>query len=147
MKTVEEILDSLKSARLTIVETGCANTREIARWVSQHPESEFTNIDLNFPVQMALHRELESDHTARYCTFLTQDHTRYLSTRTWADCVFLHPTDLQTGVIEFLLAVSTGAQLIVITDYQSRGALAVKRAKEFGWEFESSGDLNILRRP
>lgn len=147
MRNAEEILNSLGEDRLKIVETGCVATRSIARWVSKHSESEFFNIDLDFPLQLATHRELECDGTARYTTFLTQDHGKYLSTRTWADIIFLNPPDLQSGVVEFLLAVSTGARLIVINDYQARAALAVKRAKEIGWEYEFSGMQNILRRP
>ena len=146
MQTVEEILNSLDKAYPSIVETGCVHTIEIADWVSKHEGADFTNIDLDFPLQLATHKDLEVNHTARYCTFLTQDHGKYLSTRTWVDICFLNPPDLQAGVVEFLLAVSTGAKLIVMSDYQSRSALAVKRAKEIGWEFESSGNLNILKR-
>lgn len=147
MRNTEDIIRLLGEDRLKIIETGCIVTRSVARWVSNNPESEFVNVDLDFPLQLATHKELECDGTARYCTFLNQDHGRYLSTRTWADIVFLNPSDLQSGVVEFLLAVSTGARLIVIHDYQSRAALAVKRAKEIGWEYESSGMQNILRRP
>ncbi len=147
MQTVEEILNSLDNSCPSIVETGCVHTLEIADWVSRHPTANFVNIDLDFALQLATHKDLESNHTARYCTFLTQDHGKYLSTRTWLDAVFLHPSDLQAGVVEFLLALSTGARIIVIDGYQTRGALAIKRAKQIGWEFEASGELNILRRP
>lgn len=144
---VGEILDSLEQSRLKIVETGCANTREIACWVAKHPESLYACADLDSVNQFHRHKELEQDGTARYCTFLTQDHTKFLSNRTWVDVAFLHAPDLQAGLTEFLLAISTGARLIVMTDYQSRAALAIKRAKEIGWTYEAVGNLNILRRP
>lgn len=145
--SVGKILGSLEQPRLKIVETGCANTREIARWVFRHSESTYSTADLDSTIQFFRHKELEEDGTARYCTFLTQDHTKFLSNRTWVDVVFLHAPDLQAGLTEFLLAISTGARLIVMTDYQSRAALAIKRAKEIGWTYESAGELNILRRP
>lgn len=141
------ILDSLNAPRQTIVETGCYSTRAIATWVFSHPGSKFITADLDITTQFFRHKELEEDGTARYCTFLTQDHTKFLSNRTWVDVAFLHAPDLQAGLTEFLLAISTGARLIVMTDYQSRAALAIKRAKEIGWMYESAGELNILRRP
>jgi hypothetical protein len=144
---VGEILDSLNQPRLKIVETGNSCTREIARWVRLHPESIYATADLDSMVQFWRHKELEEDNTARYCTFLTQDHTKFLSNRTWVDAVFLHAPDLQAGLTEFLLAISTGARLIVMTDYQSRAALAIKRAKEIGWIYEARENLNVLRRP
>lgn len=147
MQTVEEILDSLGKDDPQIVETGCVHTIEIADWVAKHPYAEFTNVDLDFSLQLATHKDLETNHTARYCTFLNQDHSKHLSSRTWLDVVFLNPPDLQAGVVEFLLAISTGAWIIVMADYQSRSAQAIKRAREIGWEYESSGNLNILRRP
>jgi len=145
---VKDILDSLESDRLKIVETGCAYTKDIALWVSKHPESHFTSADLNSDLQYETHSILEEYGTARYCTFLTQDHYQLLSKQTWVDAAFLHPIDLQSGLHEFLLAVSTGARVVVIKDYQSRAGWAIKRAKEIGWRFEYyDGDMNILRRP
>ena len=146
MRNAEEILESLEEPRLRIVETGNVSTRSIARWVSQHRDSEFVSVDLNSPLQLATHRELECDGTARYCTFLTQDHNKFLSAQTWRDVCFLNPPDLQDGLIEFSLAASTGARLIVISDYQTRAALAVRKARESGWTFESHGMLSVLRR-
>ena len=144
---VGDILDSLNQPRLKIVETGNSCTREIARWVRLHPESIYATADLDSMVQFWRHKELEEDSTARYCTFLTQDHTKFLSNRTWVDVAVLHAPDLQAGLTEFLLAISTGARLIVMTDYQSRAALAIKRAKEIGWIYEAHENLNVLRRP
>jgi tRNA A58 N-methylase Trm61 len=147
MRNPGEILDSLDKPRLTVVETGCVNTRAIATWIRQHPESKFTNVDLNSSLQLAMHKELECDGNAKYCTFRTQDHNKFLGEQTWVDAVFLNAPDLQSGLVEFLLAVSTGAQIIVMNDYQTRSALAIRRARELGWEFISMGMLNILRRP
>lgn len=145
--SVGEILDSLGQSRLMVVETGNKCTREIAQWIAKHPESKFTNVDLDGIAQFDTHQELEQDGTARYCTFLTQDHFKHLSGRTWVDVCVLHAPDLQTGLTEFLLSVSTGAKIIVMTDYQSRAALAIRRAKQIGWTYEAVGDLNVLRRP
>jgi hypothetical protein len=147
MSQVQDLLNSLNERRLQIVETGCANTKDITRWVSENPDSEFINVDLDFRLQVLVHTELEAENIARHCRFLTQDHCKYLSNRTWVDAVFLNPQDLQNGQMEFLLAISTGAKTIVMSDYQTRAALAIKRAKEIGWEYESAGSLNILRRP
>lgn len=144
---ISKILNSLGPKRLKIIETGCVNSREIARWVSKHTDSIYGCADLDSKIQFDKHKELEQDGTARYCTFLTQDHNQFLSNRSWSDVAFLHAPDLQSGLTEFLLAISTGARVIVMTDYQSRAALAIKRAKEIGWIYESVGDLNILRRP
>lgn len=146
MSSIEEVLDSLGKDNPQIIETGCRNTQDIARWVSKHPDSDFINVDTDFQLQLATHRELEKETIARYCRFLVKDHNLYLSSRTWVDVVFLNPSDLQTGLTEFLLAISTGAGIIVINDYQTRGALAIKRAREINWDYESSGHLNILRR-
>lgn len=143
---VKDILDSLESDRIKIVETGCTFTRDIALWVSKHPESHFINADLNSEFQYEVHSILEEYGTARYCTFLTQDHYQLLSKQTWVDIAFLQPVDLQSGLQEFLLAVSTGARVVVMRDFQSRAGWAIRRAKELGWRFEYDGDLNILRR-
>lgn len=146
MNSVWEVLNSLESPRLRIVETGTFYTVEIASWVSRHPESELISVDLNFADQMKKHAELEKLGIAKYCRFLTQDHTRYLNDRTWADVVFLRPENLFAGMEDFAHAVSTGAKIIVIPDYQTRAAWAVKRAQEIGWEFIPSDHMNILRR-
>lgn len=135
-----------KSDRLSIVETGCVYTRDIARWVSKQSDVRFTSVDLNSTLQLATHKELECDGTARYCTFLTKDHSKHLSSATWVDVVFLNPPDLQAGLVEFLLAISTGANVVVMNDYQTRSALAIRRARDLGWVFESSGMDNILWR-
>jgi hypothetical protein len=147
MPSVAELLYSLNKSNLHIVETGNQFTRDIARWVSLHPDSEFISADLDFQAQLKAHSELEQDRTARYCRFLTQTHDKVLSDKTWLDAVFLHPYDLDAGLIEFLLAVSTGAGIIVMTDYQTRAYFAIRRAKEIGWQYESAGNMNILRRP
>jgi hypothetical protein len=144
---IYELLCSLNNSRLSIIETGCTYTRTIARWVKAHPESTFVCVDLNFGLLLETHKELEQESSARYCTFLSQEHEKWLNKTTWLDAAFLNPDDLQAGLRELNLAMSAGARLIVIADYQSRGAWAIKRAKELGWEFESAGDLNILRRP
>jgi len=144
---VFELLESLNSSRLSIIETGYAYTRTIAQWVQRNPESVFTCVDLNFGLLLGIHQALERDRTAQYCTILAQEHTKWLNKCTWLDAAFLNPDDLKSGVEEFNLAVSAGAQLIVLSDYQTRAAFAIKRAKEIGWQYESAGPLNILRRP
>ena len=143
---IYELLESLGS-RLSIIETGCTYTRTIARWVQSHPESNFACVDLNFSLLLETHRELEKDSTARYCTFLSQEHEKWLNKTTWLDAAFLNPADLAAGMGEFTLAVSAGARLVVINDYQTRGAWAIRQAKDFGWSYEATSQLNILRRP
>lgn len=145
---VKDLLDSLGRPRLSIIETGCVYTAAIAAWVSRHPESTFVCVDLNFSLLLNTHRGLEKDCIARYCTFLSQEHTKELNKTTWLDAAFLNPENLQAGVEEFNLAVSAGAQLIVMTDYQSRSAWAIQRAKNFGWSYiAAENGMNVLRRP
>ena len=146
---VSELLDGFERKSLQIVETGSAFTQAVAEWVAkQQVTSEFISVDLDFQNQLATHRELEKENVARYCRFLTQDHIRYLSTRTWVDAVFLDPPDLQSGVTEFLIAISTGAKVVAMSDYQTKSAQAIKRAKDLGWRYAGfRSDFNILRRP
>jgi hypothetical protein len=148
MLTVKELLDSLNNSRLSIVETGCEYTRGIAEWVAGHTESTFTCVDLNFSLLLRTHRELEENHSARYCTFRSQDHIKWLGGMTWLDAAFLTPEDLRSGVEEFTLAMSAGARLIVMSDYQGKAAWAVKLAKDYGWAYiAASNGMNVLRRP
>lgn len=144
---VFELLESLNKSRLSIIETGCTYTRTIARWIARNPESTFSCVDLNVGELIETHHALESDVTARYCAFLSQEHAKWLNKTTWLDAAFLKPDDLKSGIEEFNLAASAGAHLIVFSDYQTRAAFAIKRAKEIGWQYESAGPLNILRRP
>jgi len=146
---VSELLNGFEKKILQIVETGSAFTQAIAEWVAkQQYISEFISVDLDFQNQLATHRELEKEGVARYCRFLTQDHIRYLSTRTWVDAIFLDPPDLQSGVTEFLIASSTGAKAIAMSDYQTKSAQAIRRAKDLGWRYVGfRSDFNILRRP
>lgn len=146
---VSELLDSLGNKRLSIIETGCVYTKEIAGWVSRHPESTFVCVDLNFSLLLSTHKKLEEDCIARYCTFLSQEHSKWLINATWLDVAFLHPEDLQAGLKELALAMSAGAQIIVIADYQSSGAWAIQTAKNYGWHYTASEEngMNILRRP
>jgi hypothetical protein len=145
--SIGEILDSINKPRLVILETGNIYTREAARWVREHIDAKFTSVDIDSTLQMATHKELECDGTARYCTFLTKDHVKHLNEQSWVDICLLNPSDLQTGLMEFSLAVSTGASIIVMNDFQARSALAIKKAKALGWEYSSQGMMNVLRRP
>jgi hypothetical protein len=141
-----DVLESLGQPSLSIVETGCVHTKDIAEWVRLHPGSSFTCVDMNLGDLIEAHRVLELRGLAKHCTFLSQDHLKWLTKVTWLDVAFLKPDDLQSGVDEFLLAASAGAKLIVMSDYQTRASFAIRKAKEIGWQFESSGSLNILRR-
>jgi hypothetical protein len=148
MLTVKELLDSLNNPRLSIVETGCEYTGYIAEWVASHPESTYNCVDLNFSLLLRTHRELEENHTARYCTFRSQDHEKWLLGMTWLDAAFLTPESLAAGLGEFGLAMSAGAKLIVMSDYQGKSAWAIKQAKEFGWAYIAAANgMNVLRRP
>lgn len=140
-----DVLESLGQPSLSIVETGCVHTTDIAEWVRLHSGS-FTCVDMNIGDLIEAHNHLERRGLAKHCTFLSQDHNKWLAKTTWLDVAFLKPTDLQAGVEEFTLAASAGAKVIVLSDYQTRASFAIRQAREFGWEYESSENLNILRR-
>lgn len=146
---IAQLLDGFDKPNLRIVETGGAFTQAVAKWISrQQFTSEFISVDLDFQSQIRTHHELEREGVAKYCRFLTQDHIRYLSTRTWVDAIFLDPPDLQSGLTEFLIASSTGAKVIAMSDYQTKSAQAIRRAKDLGWKYAGfRSDFNILRRP
>jgi len=112
-----------------------------------HPHSNFVCVDLNFGLLLGTHEQLEADGSAAFCTILAQEHSKWLNKTSWLDAAFLYPEDLQSGLEEFELAISAGAQLVVIPDYQTRAHSAIRRAKDIGWVYEYSEDLNILRRP
>jgi hypothetical protein len=103
-------------------------------------------VDMNLGDLIEAHSVLERRGLAKHCTFLSQDHMKWLTKVNWIDVAFLKPETLQAGVDEFTMAASAGAKLIILSDYQTRGSFAIKRAKEIGWMYESSGVLNILRR-
>lgn len=146
--TVKELLDSVyKGSSLKIAETGCVSTAAIASWVSQHLGSSFVSVDLDIRRQIAEHHALECQGLSKYYNFLTRDHNKYLSEQTWLDVVFLVPPDLQAGLEEFSLAVSTGAGTIIMYDFQTRSALAVRKAQALGWKVAHHGMYSVLRRP
>jgi hypothetical protein len=140
-----------------IVETGCASTVGIAKWVRDNTYdfetkegvyASFTSLSLDGNLQVAMHAELESRGLARYCTFLTQAPSKYIGKVSWVSAAFLHPDSLREGVEQFELAASAGAELIAILDYSTRAALAVTKAREWGWTFNSQGRYSVLtRRP
>lgn len=147
-ETVKEILDDIYSGSpLKIAETGCVSTQNITKWVSQHSNCEFVSVDLDTRRQVAEHKALECQGLAKHYTLLTQDHNKFLSEQTWLDVVFILPADLQSGLEEFSLAVSTGAATIVTYDFQTRSALAIRKAQALGWTAEHKGMYSILRRP
>lgn len=131
----------------TIIETGAFSTRKIAKWVEKNNRSKFESIDLDGRLQAAVHKELECEGTAKYCTFHTQYPSKYLANLTWVDCAFLHPPDLQRGEEEFSLVISAGARIVAIDDYQVRAASAVNLAKKLGWEVKQVEDYFVLSRP
>jgi hypothetical protein len=155
-------LDSVYTDRpIRIVETGCMrdlsttseysdgwSTLAIARWVKEHPESTFDSVDLSIGAIELAHTALEAEGLAKYCNFHLQDSLRYLGSLTWADFCFLDSSDgLEHGLQEFRLAASIGAGIIVLDDYETKGALACKEAKQLGWSVTHEGRYSVLRRP
>lgn len=145
---------------LTIVETGTMremqpiaefsdgwSTLYIADWVATHPGTFFHSVDLNADAIDTAHRKLEEHGLAKYCTFHCQDSLKFLSGLTWVDFALLDSCDgLQHGVDEFRLAASAGASVIVMDDFQTKAAWAVKQSQEAGWRYEQAGRYSVLRR-
>jgi len=153
MNTITAILTAASQTHklpiLRIVETGNENTLDIAKFVSTIPSSKvtFDTVDLDSNKQEAVHKTLEQFGIAKYCTFHTQSHKKFLNDLSWVDVAFLHPENLSEGLEEFQLAASTGARIIVIMDYSTRAAGAVKQAERFGWNYTNMGIYTILSRP
>lgn len=139
---VKQLLDKFGPQK--VVETGHTFTLEIAEWTSlQWRGTAFQSIGMS-PEQLDITREkLEKRNLSRYCTLRLQYPNKFLSAATWIDAVFLTPTDLQDGLEQFSLAMSAGIRLAVIPDYQNKGGLAVKKARELGWQHivESFGSV------
>lgn len=145
---------------IRIVETGCMrdlstmaergdgwSTLYIARWVKEHPKCTFDSVDLNANAIEIAHMALEAEGLAKYCTFHLQDSLKYLAAQSWIDFAFLDSCDgLQHGVDEFRLTVSAGAKLIIMDDFATKGAWAVKEAKELGWDVSAMDRYSVLRR-
>jgi len=124
------------------------STVYIARWVKAHPESDFHTVDLSSNSIELAHAALEAENLSKYCTFHLQDSIKFLSNLTWCDFAFLDSCDgLQHGLDEFRLAVSAGAKLIVMDDFSTKAAWAVKSAKELGWDVSFADRYSVLRRP
>jgi hypothetical protein len=150
MNTIHAILDGARLVHslpiLKIVETGVADTIDIATWCSKNSAATFVSVDLDAVAQEKNHAALEQLNAASSYTYRTQDHNKFLMQLTWIDIAFLNPENLQDGLEEFKLALSAGARTIIMRDYQSRAYLAVKQAKRFGWEAHFTGDYSILIR-
>ncbi len=150
MNTVHAILDGARSVHtlpiLKIIETGTKDTIDIATWCSQNIASSFVNVDLDGSKQEQDHKILEAKNAASSYTFRTQEHKKFLSDLSWIDIAFLYPEDLQDGLEEFKLAVSAGARVVIMHEYQSKAYIAVQQAKRFGWEAHYTGDYTILMR-
>ena len=155
-------LDSVYDGRpIRIIETGCMrdlatiaeygdgwSTLYIARWVREHPDSEFHTCDLNINSIELGHAALEAEGLAKYCTFHCQDSLKYLAAQSWVTFAFLDSCDgLDHGLQEFRLAASAGASLIVMDDFSTKAATAFQEAKKMGWEVSSAGRYSVLRRP
>lgn len=153
MNTINAILTAAKDTHklpiLRIVETGNENTLGIAQFVSNLSQNKatFDTVDLDSNKQESVHKTLEQHEVAKFCTFHTQSHKKFLNDLNWVDVAFLHPENLQEGLEEFQLAASAGARIIVMMDYQTRAAGAIKQAERFGWHCITAGIYNILTRP
>jgi hypothetical protein len=151
MSTVTAILDGVRSIHtlpiLKIVETGIADTNEIVSWCQSNPDSSFVSVDLDSIAQDKIHGILEQTEAAAAYSYRTQDHKKFLSELSWIDVAFLSPENLQEGLQEFQLALSAGARLVVMRDYQSKAFLAVQQAKRLQWDVHHSGNYSIMIRP
>lgn len=149
-KIVETILEAAREVHplpmLRIVETGTLDTVDIALWCSKTPNSSFVSVDLDASLQESRHRELEELDAASTYTYRTQDHQKFLSELTWIDVAFLYPENLEEGLREFQLALSAGARLVIMRDYQTKAYTAAKQAKRFGWEAHFTEEYTILMR-
>lgn len=151
MSTVSAILDGVRSVHslpiLKIVETGVRDTVDIAVWCAKNPTATFVTVDLDAVRQQADHKILEELDSAFAYTYRTQDHKKFLIELSWIDVAFLSPDNLDQGLEEFQLAISAGAAVVVMRDYQSKAFLAVKQAKRLGWGAHYTGDYSIMIRP
>lgn len=150
MNSLNEVLnDAVKDAKtFHIAETGNTFTRSIAKWIeSQKIDVRFESVSLDGQFQALVHEQLETDGTAKFCTFHCQSPTKYFVDETWIDVVFLTPADIQDGLEQFCLAASCGTKIIIIGDYQTRAVSAVYKARALGWKFEQIGRMSILKRP
>jgi hypothetical protein len=160
-KLFHGFLDSIYEGRpLRIIETGCMrdlavaseygdgwSTLWISRWVKEHSNSTFDSVDLDGGAIELAHAALEAEGLAKYCTFHCQDSLLFLGRQTWADMCFLDSCDgLEHGLAEFRLAASLGCRLIVLDDYSTKGAKAVKEARELGWDVSFQDRYSVLRR-
>jgi hypothetical protein len=144
---VNQILKSQQAASaypragIKIVEVGfnLPTCIDICNWLDNNPGI-FTSVGLNVNRLGILHERLEAQRTALYATLLLQDPARYLASLQWLDVVFINDTDrgLQGGLELYRLAASTGARKILFTEYQSSAALAIKEAREHGWNYSTS---------
>lgn len=156
-----KFLDSVyENKPLKIVETGTMrdlalsaeygdgwSTLRIAQWVSKHPECDFHTVDLSANAIDLAHAALEAEGVSKYCTFHLQDSIKFLNSLTWVDFAFLDSCDgLQHGLDEFRLAVSAGAKMIVMDDYQTKAAWAVVEGKKLGWNVEQVDRYSVFRR-
>ena len=150
MNPIHAILDGARISHtlpiLKIVETGTHDTKKIAIWCSQNSASSFVTVDLDSATQESYHRELEELSAASSYTFRTQDHKKFLSELSWIDVAFLYPDNLQEGLSEYQLAVSAGARVVVMYDFQSRSSIAIKQAKRLGWSVHFTGEYAIMIR-
>jgi hypothetical protein len=170
-KAVFEIMDAAYNAGgillpFRVTETGNASTRAIATWFYQlhlklyeqnrkspcwHKDGKymtmaFDSVSLDGRLQESIHHQLELDGTAPWCTFRTQDPAKYLSEHSFSKIVFLDPANLTRGLEQFSLAASTGCGRIVMHNYQSKAAFAIREAQTLGWEMTAVGPYFTLVR-
>jgi hypothetical protein len=141
-----------KQGRIQIMETGdgsYGSTATIAQWVAADEDKVdfFKSISLDGAMQERCHKQLEIFGLNPYCTFHTQSPLKWLSNMNWLDFVLLNPESLDDGLQQFALAISAGAGLVVIHDYQHGAASAVRKAMGLGWIVENTNIYSILRRP
>lgn len=123
------------------------DTYDIVNWMDGHSNmSRFDIVSMDIVVVHKLHKDLEDLKLANYATFHLQDSILFLSGSRWIDVAFLQPSTLESGVRETQLAMSAGATLIVLKDYQTQAALAIKEAKKISWRYEPQNEYCLLWR-
>jgi hypothetical protein len=157
---LNELYEASEHRPIHIVETGCMrdlslsseytdgwSTLYISRWVSRNSKCCFDSVDLNINAIELAHLALETEKLAKYCTFHCEDSLKFLSRQSWIDFAFLDSCDgLDHGLQEFRLASSVGARMVVMDDYQTKAATAIREAINLGWKFEQKERYSILRR-
>lgn len=131
-----------------LVETGFSNdVIKLAKFIACRGGS-LASVDLDMDRLNLIHTALEIAQLAPFASLHFQDPQKFLGSKNWLDAAFLnHRGGLVAGLAQFKLAMSAGAQLIVMTNYQTDAAWAVQFAKLQKWNVEHENGYSFLTRP